>query len=224
MDPQVYKSTKLGDITLLQQVVIEDSSRLMKQTPQKNTTLHVAVKFCHTEFVKEMYSALLQCYTSLEGDMDYSRSLSLITQVNLEDDTALHVAAREGHASIAQYLIEKIKPWPFDHDVESGNSSPVVPKKIRMRKKSFHTALHETMRRNDLEMVKLLTEANPDLGHPNYDADVEGHGESPLYLAVRDGRLDILNQIFLICPSPAHSGPYGRTTLHVAIVERRLGI
>ncbi|XP_042480388.1 ankyrin repeat-containing protein At5g02620-like [Macadamia integrifolia] len=225
MDPQVYRAAKLGDITLLQQVVIEDSSRLLRVTPNENTALHVSVSFGHIEFVNEVYSALLRHNSNLEGNMEYNRSLSLITQVNSEDDTALHVAAREGHASIAKFLIEKIKPWSSSHDVESGNYSSVVLEKLRMRNKSFHTALHEAVSRNDFEMVKLLTETDPDLGHPNYDADhAEGCGESPLYLAASDGCLDILNQIFLICPSPAHGGPHGRTALHVAVVERRLSV
>ncbi|XP_042514346.1 ankyrin repeat-containing protein NPR4-like [Macadamia integrifolia] len=93
-----------------------------------------------------------------------------------------------------------------------------------MRNKSKNTALHEALRRYDLEMVELLIEADPhDLGHPNYDADTEG-GESPLYLAARDGRLDIVNKILDICPSAAHSGPHGRTALHVAIVEVHLDV
>ncbi|XP_042487705.1 ankyrin-1-like [Macadamia integrifolia] len=74
-------------------------------------------------------------------------------------------------------------------------------------------------------MVKLLTETDPKLQNPNYDVDhEEGLGESPLYLAAGNGRLDILNQIFLICPSPAHGGPHGWTALHVAVVERRLSV
>ncbi|XP_042480174.1 serine/threonine-protein phosphatase 6 regulatory ankyrin repeat subunit B-like [Macadamia integrifolia] len=182
MDPQVYKAARLGDITLLQQVVIEDSSRLMKQTPQNNTTLHVAVRFGHTEFVEEVYSALLQHNSSLEGNTEYNKTLSFLSQVNSE----------------------------------------VIPEKLRMRNMSFHTALQEAMCGNDHEMVKLLAEADPDFGHPNYDADAEGYGESPIYLAARDGHLDILNQIFLICPSLSHGGPHGRTALHVVVVERRL--
>ncbi|XP_042498538.1 ankyrin repeat-containing protein At5g02620-like [Macadamia integrifolia] len=224
MDPQVYRAAKLGKTTLLQHVVDEDSSRLLRVTPNKNTTLHVSVTFGHREFVKKVYFALLQHNSSLEGNTEYSKSLSLLTQVNSEGDTALHVAAREGHASIAKFLIEKIKPWPSDHDIESGSSSLLVPEKIRMRNESKNTALHEAVQRNDLEMVKLLTEVDPDLGHPNYDVDVDGHGESPLYLAAKDGHLDILNHIFLICPSPAHGGPYGRTALHVAVIEGRLDV
>ncbi|XP_042487986.1 protein ACCELERATED CELL DEATH 6-like [Macadamia integrifolia] len=224
MDPQVYRAAKLGKTTLLQDVVDEDSSRLLRVTPNKNTALHVSVRFGHREFVKKVYFALLQHNSSLEGSTEYSKSLSLLTQVNSEGDTALHVAAREGHASIAKFLIEKIKPWPSDHDIESGSSSLLVPEKIRMRNESKNTALHEAVQRNDLEMVKLLTEVDPDLGHPNYDVDVDGCRESPLYLAAKDGHLDILNHIFLICPSPAHGGPYGRTALHVAVVEERLDV
>ncbi|XP_043723673.1 protein ACCELERATED CELL DEATH 6-like [Telopea speciosissima] len=223
MDAQVYRAAQLGDITLLRQVVNQDSSRLLKVTPQENTAIHVSVSFGHIDFVKEMYAALLQHNSSLEGHTDYSRSLSLLTQVNSKGDTALHVVAREGYASIAEFLIEKILPWSSDHDVESGISS-LAGEKIRMRNKSKNTALHEAVRRNDLVMVNLLIRADPDdLGHPNYDADAEG-GESPLFLAARGGCLKILNQIFLICPSAAHSGPHGRTALHVAVVEGHLDV
>ncbi|XP_042499347.1 ankyrin repeat-containing protein At5g02620-like [Macadamia integrifolia] len=222
MDPQVYKAAKFGDITFPQ--LTEDSSRLLRVTPNKNTALHAFVRFGHLEFVKEVYYALLQHNSSLEGNTEYSKSLSLLTQVNSEGDTALHVAAREGHASIAKFLIEKIKPWPSDHDVESGISSLLIFEKIRKRNESKNTALHEAVRRNDLEMVKLLTDDDCDLGHPNYDVDADGRGESPLYLAARDGHLDILNHIFHICLSPAHGGPHCQTTLHVAVVETRLDV
>ncbi|XP_043693301.1 ankyrin repeat-containing protein At5g02620-like [Telopea speciosissima] len=231
MDPKLYSAAKFGDITFLRQVVNEDSNRLLSVTPQENTTLHVSVRFGHTNFVKEVYTALLQSNPSLEGITDYSRSLSLLTLVNSVGDTALHVAARAGYASIAEFLIEKILPWPsHHHDVENGNSSDpgnrtreVAREKIRMRNKSKNTALHEAVRRNDLVMVKLLIRADPELGHPNYDADAEG-GESPLYLAARDGRLDIINQIFHICPFAAHGGPRGRTALHVAVVDGKIDV
>ncbi|XP_042514009.1 ankyrin repeat-containing protein At5g02620-like [Macadamia integrifolia] len=224
MDPQLYRAAKVGDVILLRQVVTGDSSRLLRVTPKGNTALHVSVSFGHIDFIQEVYAALLEHNTGLEGDTDYGRRLSLLTQVNLVGDTALHVAIREGHTSIAKFLIEKILPWPFeDHDVENGNSS-LAREMIRMRNKSKNTALHEALRRYDLEMVELLIEADPhDLGHPNYDADAEG-GESPLYLAARDGRLDIVNKILDICPSAAHSGPHGRTALHVAIVEVHLDV
>ncbi|XP_042513772.1 ankyrin repeat-containing protein At5g02620-like [Macadamia integrifolia] len=231
MDPQLYKAAKLGQITLLRQVVNEDLSRLLTVTPQENTAIHVSVSFGHIDFVKEVYAALLQHNSSLEGDMDYRRSLSLLTQVNSRGDTALHVAARAGHASIAKFLIEKILPWRSDQDIEGGNSSDpgnrareVAREKIRMRNKSNNTAVHEAIRRNDHKMVKSLIKADPDLWYPIFDdADEEG-GESPLYLAAREGCVDIINQIFLICPSPAHGGPYGRTALHVAVIEGHLGV
>ncbi|XP_042515837.1 ankyrin repeat-containing protein At5g02620-like [Macadamia integrifolia] len=231
MDPQLYRAAKLGDVTLLRQVVNEDSTRLLRVTPQENTLLHVSVRFGHKSFVKEVYAALLQHNSSLEGDTAYSRSLSLLTQMNSVGDTALHVAARAGHASIAKFLIQKILPWlSSSHDIENGNSSPVgnrvrelAREKIRMRNKSKDTAMHQAVRRNDHEMVKLLTETDPELGHSNYDADEDG-GESPLYLAARDGCLGIINQIFLICLSPAHGGPHGRTALHVAVVEEKLDV
>ncbi|XP_042513011.1 ankyrin repeat-containing protein At5g02620-like [Macadamia integrifolia] len=224
MDPQLYRAAQLGDITLLRLVVNEDPSRLLQVTPQENTAIHVSVSFGHTDFVKEVYAALLQHNSSLEGDTEYRRSLSLLTQVNSKGDTALHVTAREGHVSIAEFLIEKILPWPSDHDVESGNGS-LAREKIRVRNKSKNTALHEAVRRNDLVMVNLLIRADPDdLGHPNYNSDAEGHGESPLFLAARGGYFNILNLIFHICPSPAHGGPHGRTALHVAVVEGHLDV
>ncbi|XP_042482302.1 protein ACCELERATED CELL DEATH 6-like [Macadamia integrifolia] len=226
MDLQFYRAAKLGNITLLRQLVNEDPSRLLRVTPQaENTAIHVSVSFGHIEIVKEVYAVLLQHNSSLEGDTDYSRSLSLLTQVNSKGDTALHVAAREGHTSVAEFLIQKILPWPSDNDVESGSnsSSSLAREKIRMRNKTKNTALHEAVRSNNLVMVNLLTGADPDLGHPNYDVDVEG-GESPLFLAARSGSSKILNQIFRICPSPAHDGQHGRTALHVAVVEGHLGV
>ncbi|XP_043693300.1 ankyrin repeat-containing protein At5g02620-like [Telopea speciosissima] len=223
MDPQLYRAAKLGDVKLLKQVVNEDSSRLQRVTPQGNTALHVSVSFGRIDFVEEVYAELLKHNTNLEGDTDCGRRLSLLTKMNSAGDTALHEAIREGHTSIAKFLIEKILSWHSDvHDVENGNTS-LGRETIRMRNKSENTALHEALLRNDLEMVELLIRADPDgLGHPNYDADAEGRGESPLYMAAKDGRLDIINKILNICPSAAHGGPHGRTALHVAVVQGHL--
>ncbi|ONI13107.1 hypothetical protein PRUPE_4G202800 [Prunus persica] len=49
-------------------------------------------------------------------------------------------------------------------------------------------------------------------------------GESPLYLAAREGLLDILNQILQSSPSSAHGGSDGQTALHAAVVEKHFDI
>ncbi|KAJ4979408.1 hypothetical protein NE237_010188 [Protea cynaroides] len=172
MDIQIYTAAKLGNTALFRQVVNQDYYRLLKVTPQGNTAMHVSVRFGHIELVKEVYAALvLQHNSSLEGDTDYSRSLSLLTQVNSVGDTALHIAAKQGHVSIAEFLIQKILPhWYSDHDIE------VARGKIRMRNNSNYTAIHEAIRMNDLEMVKTLIKAEPDSWRPIFDADVEAHG------------------------------------------------
>ena len=75
------------------------------------------------------------------------------------------------------------------------------------------TAFHEAVRGNHFDVVKLLIQQGPDFSYSQNDA-----GETPLYIAVERGFEKVAFHISENCTSPAHDGPLGRTTLHVAVI------
>ncbi|KAI8561131.1 hypothetical protein RHMOL_Rhmol04G0313500 [Rhododendron molle] len=72
-----------------------------------------------------------------------------------------------------------------------------------------------------LEVVKLLTEENPEFQHPPNKVE-----ETPLYLAAERGDKGVTVVLALLetCTSPTYSGPEGRTALHVAALKDSTGL
>ncbi|XP_034686669.1 arf-GAP with ANK repeat and PH domain-containing protein cnt-1-like [Vitis riparia] len=81
MDDSVYKAAAKGDIEVLK--TIPESEFHAQLTPKHNTILHIASEFGQTECVKWILT-LPACS-------------SLLRCPNLNRDTPLHLAAREGH-------------------------------------------------------------------------------------------------------------------------------
>lgn len=80
-----------------------------------------------------------------------------------------------------------------------------------------NTALHEAVRYNHFDVVKVLLEEDPgenSLHTPNKD------GETPLYMAAYRGHLDLVKAICEIRIPPPYAGPDGKTALHAAIINQ----
>ncbi|KAK0605322.1 hypothetical protein LWI29_025464 [Acer saccharum] len=162
----------------------------------------------------------------------------LLWKDNKKGETLLHMAARYGHADIVKFLLEECKKKPHknhDDDQELG----ITPTR-RMLQMTSHgakdtshgakdffspafsqtlykdTALHEAVRYGQLDVVKVLTEADPEL---TYEDNTAGDHETPLYLAAERGYAEVLKEILKTCTSPADHGPYGRTALHMAVIR-----
>ncbi|KAK1587277.1 hypothetical protein Q3G72_011327 [Acer saccharum] len=123
------------------------------------------------------------------------------------------MAARYGHADVAKFLLEECKK-PFQNDQELGFKA--TRRMLQMTNEARDTALHEAVRDSDddLDVVKVLTEADPEL---IYEANTAG--ETPLYLAAERGYAEVL-KVILTCSSPGDHGPYDRTALHVAVIRK----
>lgn len=137
----------------------------------------------------------------------------LLLQPNQSGDTALHLAARHGRAEIVQVLIQAAK---VRHgDLEEGISSREACHQflIRRTKKEKNTALHEAVRFNHFDVVKKLTEEDPEFLYSANDA-----GETPLYIAAEKGYRKSVFEILDTCTNLSYQGPDGLTALHVAAV------
>ena len=201
MDPKFYQSVKLGKVCSLKHLLYQNPGLLFKVTPQENTALHIAVKFGHKTIVTDIYG----------------RCGSLLTKQNLEGDTPLHVAVRAGHLSIVDFLVREI----FSSTWREPDEDEIIGKFeiLRMGNRENNTVLHEAVRNGHLSVVKLLLKVDPKLACLENCA-----GESPLYLAAREGMLEIVNQILTSTNKSAHGGSEGQTTLHAAVIEMHYGI
>ena len=203
MDPSLYNAAIKSDINTFKQRREHLDLRLLL-TPNKNTVLHINITAQYgssksAEFVKEI---LVMCPPQL-------------LQVNIRDETLLHIAARYGDLSVVNLLIQTAKA-DSNKDLESGTES--VRQMLRMLNKEKDTALHEAVRNNHLDVVKLLIKEDPDFSyHANHA------GETPLYLAAERGYRDLVFEILRNCNSPAHSGPFGLTALHAAVIRKDEG-
>uniref|UniRef100_A0A6N2MST8 Uncharacterized protein n=1 Tax=Salix viminalis TaxID=40686 RepID=A0A6N2MST8_SALVM len=127
----------------------------------------------------------------------YKRCGSLLTRLNSSGDSPLHVAARCGHLSIVDFLVREVLSA---ESISAENGK---------------TGKFDMLRQGN----KLLLRVDPKLPcFENYA------GESPLFLAAREGKKDILNQILISAPSSAHGGSEGQTALHAAVIERHSDI
>ncbi|KAI8552746.1 hypothetical protein RHMOL_Rhmol06G0291000 [Rhododendron molle] len=200
MDPRLYRSAKTGNTLLLVQLLNENPGLVLNLTPHQNTPLHIAARFGNKNVVSEIYN----------------RQQSLLTRPNLDGDTPLHVAARAGHFDTVCFIVEEILSSSC-RDIENRINQGM--EMLRLRNKGNNTVMHEAVRNHHLRVAEFLIKLDPSLA-----CLVNDVGESPLYLAARDGMLEIVNGILMEAPSSAHGGSDGQTALHAAIVEGHFNV
>ncbi|CAL5379463.1 unnamed protein product [Camellia sinensis] len=190
MDQRLYKAAVEDNV-----YIMEKEQLLLHITPNKNTALHVATQFGNIDTVQKI---LQMCP-------------SLFTMANKKGETALHIAAREGHANIVRLLIKCAEM----HD--SNGAGAGTKQMIGARNVDKDTALHLAVRDcrgGGAEVVKLVAEADPGISYGGNRV-----GESPLYLAAERGDKEMVVVILNTCISPGHGGPMGRTALHAAVIS-----
>ncbi|KAM3268260.1 hypothetical protein P3S67_031201 [Capsicum chacoense] len=191
MDPTLYEaamSCNIGDANfLLADHLKRDEENGYHVTPKGNTVLHVAALYGHSHFAAEVLKitpAMLCCQ-------------------NKKNETALHIAANEGHTEVVRVLPARIE----DHNIKE--------KFMRMMDAGGDTALHKAVRTQHLDVVKLLVKEDPEFEFPPNHAQ-----ETPLYLAAESGFHDALINILESCKKPTYAaGPSNRTPLHAAVIQ-----
>ncbi|KAK6929191.1 Ankyrin repeat, partial [Dillenia turbinata] len=189
MASSLYRAIIEGNTQKLEQEKQLDS----QTTPNKNTVLHVAAEFGKTQCAEVILKACP----------------SLLKQVNFKGETALHVAAREGHIDVVEALIAGAKALNEELEIGIGAARDL----LGMTNNKKNTALHEAVRNRHLEVVKSLLEEDSEFPYLGNDAE-----ETPLYTAAERGYGELVHAILEACKSPAHDGPKGRTALHAAVL------
>ncbi|KAF8391777.1 hypothetical protein HHK36_022011 [Tetracentron sinense] len=201
MDRRLYKAATSGSVDLFKEVADEIRNLQLEVTPVKNTILHLAAKLEHEDLIKEVCD----------------KCPSLLVMPNSKGDTALHIAARIGHLSIVTYLVVKSFSVSTSIDVEQGGNQ--INNRLRIQNKGNNTVLHEALRYGHSEVVKELTEWDPELWCVLNEA-----GESPLYLAAKGGLTEIVGKVLQSSYPLAYGGPEDSTALHAAAIWNNQGI
>ena len=199
MEDCVYEAAAKGDIDVLKK--IPESEFHAQLSPKHSTILHIASEFGEIECVNWI--------------LDLPSSSSLLQRPNLNEDTPLHLAARQGHLEVVEALINAAREPTLD--IETGPGPHKVM--LRMKNKGKDTALHEAVRYRNYGVVMLLIEEDPDFTYGANDS-----GITPLYMAVEGGFTAAVKLIIeKSSTSPSYNGLMGRTALHAAVICNDIG-
>lgn len=127
MGRKIYNAVIKGSLD----VIVEDKDVLRKVTSTENTILHVAAKYGKVDVAKRIISERpsLLCETNKKGDtplhivasvgrlemtkvlLECAKGIKVCKRLlrinNIEKDTVLHAAVRNGHHKIVEFLIEE---------------------------------------------------------------------------------------------------------------------
>ncbi|KAJ8774119.1 hypothetical protein K2173_009550 [Erythroxylum novogranatense] len=193
-----------------------------------NRLLELTIGFCAMAIILPMTCigvCIMLCFGKRDGrnratvsrqSTDFLESVlencpDLIWKTNIKGETPLHIAARHGHNVIILAMIDRCMKAHGD-DLEKGVGA--ARELLAVANVNKDTALHEAVKYNQLNVVLTFTMKIFNLPYSANKA-----GETPLYLAAERGFDGVVKAILGSCPSPASSGPNGRTALHAAVLR-----
>ena len=127
----------------------------------------------------------------------------------------LTFAVKHGNIEMLRFLIDAAAAARFP----ASSSANTVEAFVRQGDEKKNTALHEAVRMGNMAAAQVLVKADPNHRHTQ-----NSDGETPIYIAVKLGHLDILKMMCAILKAPAFEGPDGRTALHAAVTRLPKGI
>ena len=103
----LHIAVKFKQLEFCRQILISSSSSLLliKYNSKGESALHVAAKIGCLEIAKLLVDWAKELCEDVES-WGVNTIRELLRMVNLEKDTALHVAVRNGHFAVAKYLME----------------------------------------------------------------------------------------------------------------------
>ncbi|KAG6751265.1 hypothetical protein POTOM_045789 [Populus tomentosa] len=192
IDSQLHECVKQDNTEALKRLVEQHLTEKLV-TPCGNTLLHVAVSYGSDNIIAYLVKEFP----------------SLITMRNSQNDTVLHLAARERTA------IRTIKSL-----VE------LNPSLMRMANGKRNTPLHDAVIKCNEEVAKFLVSRDPEVAYYS-----NKNGRSPLYLAVENGNkngiLDDLLDLGASIPITREDGdalPKRKSPVHAAIEQRNIDL
>ncbi|KAI5567865.1 hypothetical protein BDE02_13G119700 [Populus trichocarpa] len=194
IDSKLYECVKQDNIEEFKSRVQQHLAEKLV-TPCGNSLLHVAIRY---------KSNNITAYLAKEIP-------SLITSRNDQQDTILHVAAREGSVS---HTIRNLV-----------NSNAFL---LRMTNRKGNTPLHVAVINGKKEVAEFLISRDPEVAYYKNET-----GRSPLYLAVENRKMNILDDLLNTegsIPTEREDGdslgmlPQGKSPVHAAVENRIIGI
>ncbi|XP_063942612.1 uncharacterized protein LOC108207153 isoform X2 [Daucus carota subsp. sativus] len=132
---------------------------------------------------------------------------NLLVKLNNSKQTALHLASYRGHTEVAQILTNAARnllpPSPNDDNPVTSFQSF-----LRQADNNKETALHVAVKKGNVDLVKLLVEADTSDKHIQ-----NNEGKTPMYIAVAKGLNGIAEVISTTCISPSLLGPHCSTVV-----------
>ncbi|WOH14440.1 hypothetical protein DCAR_0933959 [Daucus carota subsp. sativus] len=144
---------------------------------------------------------------------------NLLVRLDNRKQSALYLAAHHGHAKVVEALLSAAKR---NLPPSSANDNPLTPFQTYIWQANGinqNTALHLAVLNNDVAIVKLLVEADP-----NYSHFRNNEGKTPIYMAAENGFKNVVKEMCKTCTALSFDGPAGCTTaLHALIQNLKQG-
>ncbi|XP_041017887.1 ankyrin repeat-containing protein At5g02620-like [Juglans microcarpa x Juglans regia] len=277
MDPtKIYKAAAKNDTAFLEQITsnemksyLQDSENILKPiTDNEDSILHVATKFRRMRFAEKLISldqsliylgnkkgdtplhvaASIGCGNITKLLIDRSSS-NILETVNIDKDTALHLAMRNAQHSIVELLIRH-KPELAMMVNEVGESAlflavdknnyhtakyilDSVPESIRCRGRDRMNVLHVAIIRmvtnrqsfytkKDYNVADFLSEVIKK--EPNLASEADDFGWTPLHYAAHYGSVQVMKLLLKYAGSSAAyiKDKEGMSALHIAAEQGHL--
>ncbi|KAB5534415.1 hypothetical protein DKX38_017501 [Salix brachista] len=220
IDSHLHWCVRQDNIELIQSRVQRSLAEKLV-TPCRNTLLHLAASYGSDKVI---------AYLTEECP-------SLITRRNRQQDTVLHLAARDGMACLAIKSLITRRNSQNDTVLQLAASeksalhtikSLVESNRIltRMANTKGNTPLHDAVIKANREVAIFLASEDPEVAYYN-----NNNGRSPLYLAVENGNKNGILDDLLNLRAPSQikreegdALPKGKSPFHAAIEQRDIGI
>ncbi|XVE81050.1 hypothetical protein DITRI_Ditri15bG0032100 [Diplodiscus trichospermus] len=229
MDKELFKAAATGDMKLFNKYEGDFQCLVDKWG---NTALHIYFRIGLEKKYKRFLYFWVERRSKSELNMNFVQKLvdkcpSLLQQPNEKGEIPLHiVAAKVGISEVVKFIIERNQLLQNEDSEKGLEPTNRMIQMLSMTDKNGNTALHKAAECDEAECDEdnvvrlLLKELDP---NDSLFSAKNRKGETPLYLAAKEGNHFSVDAILDKCKSTAHGGPEGRTALHAAILGGRIG-